>query len=119
MARMKSAWVVTWEWMGDHARVEEQKRLVTVLNYRWSYGRVLEFVEQLYVVLVYTPFDKANVARREKSNPYRATYESGEVHCGHNPWLRARRVSDLETVRRRDGMYELLWKEPPPRKRAA
>jgi hypothetical protein len=35
----------------------------------------------------------------------------GEITCGHNPWLRARLVDDLEIVRRQDGTETTTWKD--------
>ncbi|SRR6266571_5943205 len=109
---LRSAWIVTWEWAGDHARVDEEKRFVTALNYRWTGERVRNLLEQLYIALEYGPWDKAAVAKSKRNNPYPAvSVPPGEVHCGHNPWLRARRVRNLEVVFNGDGTHQLRWDE--------
>lgn len=109
---LKSAWVVTWEWSGDHARVDEEKRVVTVLNYRWTGEKVRDLVEQLYIALDYSPWDKASVAQNKRSNPYPAELGAlGEVHCGHNPWLRGRKVRNIQVVVNDDGTYQTRWEE--------
>ncbi len=111
---LKSAWVVTWEWVGNHARVDEERRLVTALNYRWTSERVRALLEQLYVALEYSPWDKAAVAKSQRNNPYPAKAVSwSEVHCGHNPWLRAQRVRNLSVVVNDDGTHDLSWHELP------
>jgi hypothetical protein len=57
------------------------------------------------------------VAKTPRSNPYPAhCVQHGEVHCGHNPWLRARRVQNVRVVRRADGTHKLEWDELPARK---
>jgi len=38
---------------------------------------------------------------------------SGEITCGHNPYLRARLVDDLTVERHEDGKEEVKWKERP------
>jgi len=35
---------------------------------------------------------------------------SGQIHCGHNPWLLARLVDDLEIVRDENGHEKATWK---------
>jgi len=109
---LKSAWIVTWDWMGDHAKVDEEKCFVTVLNYRWSNERVRDLLEQLYIALNYSPWDKTAVAKTKKNNPYPAkVISSREIHCGHNPLLRARRVRNLKVVLDVDGKQKLDWIE--------
>ena len=109
---VKSAWLVTWEWVGDHARVDEEKRVVTVLNYRWSAKKVRDLVEQLDVALEYGPWDKVGVARNKRSNPYPAELGAlGEVRCGHNPSLRGRRVHNFRVVVNDDGTNQTRWEE--------
>ena len=109
---LKSAWLVTWEWVGDHARVDEEKKLVAVFNYRWSGKKVFDLVEQLYIALEYGLWDKIGVARNKRSNPYPAELGAkGEVHCGHNPSLRARRVRNFRVVVNDDGTHQKSWEE--------
>ena len=115
---VKSAWVVTWQWMGNHARVDDEKRFVTALNYRWTTERVRALLEQLYIALEYSPWDKAGVAKNQRSNPYPAkAVSASEVHCGHNPWLRAQRVRNLSVTLDGDGTHKLSWYELPHRSR--
>ena len=117
---LKSAWLVTWEWIGDHAHVEESEKIVAVLNYRWSSEKVRDLVEQLYAAFKYGPSDKAAVAHNKKTNPYCAKFGSisgvpwgGEVMCGHNPWLYARSVKNFRVKVRDDGTQQCLWEEVP------
>ncbi len=46
------AWLITWEWRGDHARVEND--VATILNYRLRGTTVRSIVELLYSNSQYT-----------------------------------------------------------------
>ncbi len=118
---LKSAWLVTWEWMSEHARVETEKRIVAVLNYRWSGKRVLDFVENLYVAIKYSAWEKVDCAGgktpRTRHPAQFMTIQGvpwdGEIHCGDHPWLKARRVKNLRVTIHDDGREETLWDEIP------
>ena len=113
----KKAWLVTWEWSGDHVRVEQ--RIVAIFRPQLSGHRVLELVAHIYAVLKYTPRERLASALNPKANPHPAQFGqvdngegtwTGEVICGHNPWLRARLVDDLVI----DKDHPLgTWKERP------
>ena len=105
----KTAWVVTWDWSGDHAKVED--RVVAVLNYRLSSRNVSLFIEQLYCSYEYSHADKLSVAIRRKENPYPAEYAPPGITCGHNPWLYARKVSILRIEKDVNGDESLVWDE--------
>lgn len=116
--RTKSAWLVTWDWAGDHARVEDE--VVAVLNYREAPEKVRRFVEQLYASLTYSAREKLLVAKTRKSNPYPAMFGSiggiswqGQITCGHNPWLFARMVRNLRVEIDDNGDEKLIWDEVP------
>jgi len=117
------AWLITWEWSGNHAKRDD--KIVAVLNSRLSMSRVAELVEFLYLAEYYTLSEKMAVAHRRRENPYPAQYErqanSGPlIICGHNPHLVAHWVDDLMVERddkgrdkvvkwtTRDGMHHSL-----------
>lgn len=117
---LKSCWLITWEWSGEHARVEDKTRVVALLNYRWTGAKIREFVEQLYAALTYHAWDKAAVANNRRSNPYPAKYGRlgnvewlEETFCGDNPWLHARRVKNLVVTVEDDGSETVVWEEKP------
>lgn len=106
-----SAWVVTWEWVGDHAK--RKQKVVAILNPRWGDQRVRDYVELIYSVLEYHPLDQLRCARNSKNNPYPAQFEiidgipwGGSIICGHNPWLHARKVRNLRVDNR-----TVAWQE--------
>jgi hypothetical protein len=111
------AWLVTWEWVGDHAKRE--KKVAAVLNPRLGGARVRELVEFLYATENYTTGELMALAKGGK-NPYPAIFGTlngapweGQIHCGHNPFLFARLVDDLKVERDEHGMETPLWKERP------
>jgi hypothetical protein len=112
------AWLITWEHSGAHAK--PPRRIAAVLNSRRTPKRVLEIVELLYIYETSSPAELVLYAAG-KHNPFPAafteiegvTYE-GEIICGHNPHLRARRVERLYYVG--DGAEEdqLAWIDNNP-----
>jgi hypothetical protein len=46
------AWLVKWEWAGDHAKPERE--IAAILNPRWSPERVRKYVELIYVNSCYS-----------------------------------------------------------------
>jgi hypothetical protein len=119
---LRSAWLVTWEWSGDHARVEDP--VVALFNYRWPGETVRLVVEQIYSALKYSISDKFAVARNRKNTPYPAQARDidgvpwlGEISCGNNPWLRARIVENVRLEIDTNGRRILNWDERPLVKR--
>jgi hypothetical protein len=91
-----NAWLVTWEWMGAHAAVESP--LIAILSGRLGYSRVAEFVKWTWASAMLTPEEWLDGVRHR-----RLAYEpesgrigtipwSGEMSCGHNPFVWARLV---------------------------
>jgi hypothetical protein len=103
------AWLVTWEWYGDNAKVEDN--IAAILDSRLSGKRVRWIVELLYVNSQYILSERLHYAGR-KFNPYPARLEDGEIFCGHNPYLHARRVDDCHVVGE-PGNEKLIWKKIP------
>jgi len=115
---MKKAWLITWEWVGDHAA--RQNKIVSVLNYRLSGETVRKFTEQLYIDLTSTLSEKIAYAKNKKNNPYPAQFNringvafEGQINCGHNPHLYGRLVSNLSIEIDEDENEKLNWEEIP------
>ncbi len=111
-----TAWLVTWEWVGEHAKVKD--KIVTILNYRLSGQKVLKIVELLYVNYNYILIERLAYAKNTKNNPYPAAFEiingkiwEGRIICGDNPHLVARIVDNLKVVKGENGVEELAWEE--------
>jgi len=116
--KLGAAWLVTWE--GTSSPKRQSEKIVSILGYRISSGRVLKYVEQLYVDLLYSLHEKITYARHRTDNPYPAEYiKIGGVHwegricCGHNPFLLARPVKNLKLHEGADGEEVLTWDEIP------
>ncbi len=105
------AWLITWDWTGDAAEVADE--VVGVLNPRWADGRVAAIVEFLYSNTTANVSELAHYAKKPSNNPYRAEIWNGRIHCGHNPFLYARIVSDLKIKNSADGKEQITWMEPP------
>jgi hypothetical protein len=112
------AWLVTWEWVGNHAAVEEP--VVAILSARKNARGVRIYVEQRYIEETASFEEKLSYARynRPRRPPHPAELTHNRIHCGHNPFLYARVVDDLSTEINQEGNEELTWTEPgPPRVR--
>jgi hypothetical protein len=110
----RKAWLVTWEWCGNHAR--RDPKVVAVFRPQLSGERVCELVEYLYSSSEYTLRERVHWTFNLKENPYRAQFGtiggipwSGEIVCGDNPFLKARLVDDLVV----DGENNVTWTECP------
>ena len=94
------AWLVTWEWSGEHAMVDN--KVAAILNWRWSAKKVAEYVEFIYAHNLYSNSEKIGLATGKLNNPYPVQRDTlkgvlweGRMTCGHNPWLFARKVDNL------------------------
>jgi hypothetical protein len=127
--RGRTAWLVTWEWTGEHARVPERHRIAAVVRPQTGPDTVKRIVEALNAARVYDTTDKLSAL---STNPYpartgtiqvRARSADGQLRtrpmpfsskilCGHNPWLYARVVDNLRPA---DGnrVTQLEWDERP------
>ena len=109
---------MTWEWIGDHAAVPD--KVAAILNPRLSEERVRETVEFLFANASYTLSERLGYASNRRFNPYPARFGAltgipwrGQVICGHNPWLFARKVDGVDVVENEDGDEVLVWSERP------
>jgi len=115
--KMKSAWVVTWEWSHRDAAVD--RKVAALLNYRKTGHFVRDVVEYLYMNRGYNAAEMAQCAKDPSSNPYSARFADvkgvpfiDRIYCGHNPYLYARRVSNVRPAQGHDdGAIE--WDERP------
>ena len=112
------AWLVTWKWAGEYAKVKNP--IAIILNSRLSPQRVCEIVELIYVNRYYTLGERLKYSNNKKFNPYPAYYNringipwAGEIFCGHNPHLFARKVEKLKIGKDENGNEILSWKELP------
>jgi hypothetical protein len=64
------AWLVTWEWVGDHAKVRDP--FIAILSSRKSDRRVAEFVEYYYLLMTSSAPEIASLANRPRDIPYKA-----------------------------------------------
>ena len=129
LIRCKRAWLITWDWAGDHAKVDD--KLVAVLNYRFSSSTIERIIEQVYVSSNFAFHEQLAYAKSRKHSPYRVEYGTVEIRqktrakstlpsvfpfaddmmYGDNPWLWARVVYDLEAYTDEGGHEHLRWKE--------
>lgn len=126
----RTAWLVTWDWAGDHEAVPKREIIAAILRPQTRADMVKRIVEQLYAAREYTPIDKPAALKR---NLYPACYSTvlfeehlsngeirrqnvpyaGQIYCGHNPLLFARMVDNLRLKESADPHAGLIRDERP------
>ena len=90
------AWIIKWNWIGDHAAVE--KPLVNILSARTQEEDIRKYVERVYASHYYNVSEQLAFARYNKPDkpPYPAYFETIDgmayprhIICGHNPFVEA------------------------------
>lgn len=113
-----NAWLITWDWIGEHAKVEVPQRIAGILNSRLSEDSVLDYVKFIYVRERYFLKEQIDIARNTNfwKEHFRLLQKAGEQEgiplgdrftLGQNPWLEARKVKNLKILE--DGT--VTWEE--------
>jgi hypothetical protein len=115
----RTAWLVTRHWRGaDYPKWE----VAAIFSSRLGGVRVREFVELIFLTNYFTLGEQLSMRwSGHGQTPYAARFGQtkegepweGEVLCGNDPYLRARRVDDLIVKRDADGREVTTWKERP------
>lgn len=111
------AWLLTWQWSTKPP--EDTEHIVAIFPSRWGNANVKEMTEWLYALHTSSAIELAEYAKHPDSMPYRAEFDSfngvphsDQMHCGHQPWIYARYVSDLKIGENDAGMETLSWRNP-------
>lgn len=83
MSHNQKAWLLTWEWTGDHAAVED--KIAGILRPRLSHKKVGNILESMYAIHAYSVSELAYYSKRPKENPYKTKWENNHCYCGGNP----------------------------------
>ena len=111
-------WLVKWTSQSS----EHDEAVATILSARLSVRSVECRVEQLYADVTASIQEKLDYARWKPAPlPYAARHEKladGRVgiHCGHDPFLQARLVADLQVEETEGGVYVLHYVDGLERK---
>jgi hypothetical protein len=105
-----SAWIVTWDWSGEHAAMDRPE-ILAFFPADTDISFIRQFVENLYAEKTFTLDERVRWTANPDANPYRATVTRVHVHCGHNPMLFARVVDDLEMMKEESGKIVGAWVE--------
>lgn len=109
--KAKQAWLITWEWAGGHAEVKN--RVAAIVSGRVSQSYIEKLVEQIWAARELAWFEQLSYAKTRSRIAYRAESRQlfeGQVTCGHNPWLEANRVYNLQAYLDESGREHLIWK---------
>lgn len=126
--RGRKAWLVTWV-TANNQHLESP--IAAMFSSRKSSATVKDYVEFLYLTTQFGGDEQLTFLSNPSSNPYPATYGTlsvrvsgtsltnvpwlGQIMCGHNPYLYARRVENLRLGEGTypDGSQRLQWDEIP------
>ncbi len=112
MIKNQKAWLLTWEWGGDHAAVEDH--IAGILRPRLSREKVGEIVDSIYAIHACSVSALAYYSRRPKANPYTSKWVNNHYYCGDNPSLHANFVHKLKVTEDPDsGLETIEWVMPP------
>jgi len=114
-----TAWLVTWEAAGPTAaRQIADATAALVMNSRVSGERMAQLIELTYVNATYSPSERLSYAKRRGWNPYPAVFDridgvpwSGQIFCGHNPYLFGRIVDNLRVEKDSNAKERFQWTE--------
>jgi hypothetical protein len=129
IAKLHRAWLLTWEWAGNH--IELNDKFVAVISSRYTDNSVKKILEQYYVSKYLSFHEQFAFAKSSKHLPYKIQNTVIEISeqlqektslpsripfaesmiIGGNPWLWARIVYELETWINEDGVEYLKWRE--------
>jgi hypothetical protein len=108
----QKAWLLTWEWTGDQAAVED--RIAGILRPRLSRDIVGVIVESIYTVHMGSVGNLAYWSRRPQEKPYKAEWFQNHCFCGDNPSLHANYVHHLKVEEDPvTGLETVSWVLPP------
>lgn len=114
--KKRNAWLITWDSSrDDYLKDIKRPRVVAILNSRTPLKIIKLFLQTLFASESRLTFSQklAYSFPPRDSKPY---WEEMQSICfGNNPWLRARRVSDLyvESSENSDEQQILYWTELP------
>ena len=127
------AWIIRWEWDGDHAAVEDP--FIAALPPQFGSQKIRCFVELYYAARFLTPPEQLHyIVRKRAPNPFPARFgvatwqdEAGNVRnlrwddqviCGDNPFIVAQRATNVVEGREPGGQEVLVWEDvQPPHRR--
>lgn len=115
-----NAWLITWKWIGDFAKVRDP--FIAILSARKSDRSVAEFVEYHYLLMTSSAREVAYFVNQPRKIPHKASKgmrinnlcHGDRITCGNNPFIYARKVSALVVSQNHNQAFEIIkWQEPP------
>lgn len=97
---IKKAWLISWTFSDG-----TDDKDILILDCRRSSNFVKSVLELIYFQEEYSLEEQISYTKNKTLNPYKAEEVkkngipySGEILCGHNPYLRARIVSNIKII---------------------
>ncbi len=108
-----NAWLFTWE--GTDPDITPDRKLIAILSGHRPSSFVEDIAEVLYLRNYGTADDMRYLANRKKQKFYGCMHTgNGGFSIGNNPFVYARKVSDLKvTIDKNSNTETISWKELP------
>lgn len=113
-----NAWLVTWQWINPDQKVSHP--VIAMFSLHKSQKFVSHFVQQYHLMASLTGRGVAySMNRTEKiihkvrcNERFNGVPQSDRIRCGDDPYVYARKVSELE-IEEVGNMQVFRWREPP------
>jgi hypothetical protein len=104
-------WIVTWE--GENSFSKGSKpHVAAILSARKSPKYVIQLTEELYALSLSLEHQMERSRYRNPIVGQTTTRDEGLFTCGDNPFLMARKVSNLTVEEDENGIERAKWDEP-------
>ncbi len=112
MIKIKSTWLITWEWDNDAKAIVD--KVITIVNHRKSHDYVSNLIEVLYNINTSNLAELGSYAKDKAFKPYKSKIDFNSViTCGANPYIVAQRVNNIEISRNNQGKEIIQWVQSP------
>jgi hypothetical protein len=112
MIKIKSAWLITWEWDNDAKAVVD--KVITIVNHRRSNDYIANLIEVLYDINTSNLSELGSYSKDKAFKSYKSKVDFNSViNCGANPYIVAQRVKNIEISRNSQDKEIIQWIQPP------
>lgn len=109
LKKIKSAWLITWEWDNDSAALID--KVIILKNSRSGESLISYLIETLYAIHS-SNLNELSQYIQSKKNPYKAKpHFNGTITCGNNPFIKARVVKDILIAKSENDFENIIWTE--------
>ena len=111
MVKIKTGWLITWEWGNDAKAVVD--KVITIINHRRGGDSISNLIEIIYDINTSNIAELGSYAKDKAYRPYKSkSHFNGTITCGSNPFIMARKVKNIEISVNNDQKEVIKWVQP-------